>query len=1178
MPARPVKSAFFLLGALLLALIALPASAKSHRVELKLVFADGVQLVKASDGDLRIQEPGIKGRTAPEKSLSPGKDGLFKLYLRRPGKYRVKLKGIPIAEFRVAKTKEGLQTRGLSPIIKLPFTHVLEVSPPRQREKYTDPKTGKERTRSVYESIDWSKVWAGVPGKNQTAKLWPDKSSKYVAGFDANRNAVVAAVAPGCAPMVTYLRMPKVERSGDLARRKANIYLKRVSFNPVDPSKNTGVPGNVVHNVQKKVLWWWRKVAVDKKKHWYLLAYHLKTQKGSVVPLRLPTGKSGGRRSRGLTFYLDESGALHAYRGTKGPGNKPQGQCYRVQDEGSVSPVLDCIYPAFRFHGQIYGKGGKWFMPNIGGVPLRVGGNSVSVSGTVRVGQRTTSVSESYTITVEGPVPHVTDMDPPTTNCTGNIPSAHDDDNRLCLDPPVDPDFYKGLPPREEDTCPKPKNGCRGNKQCIEAMRACRKRFRKKLEAWQRYRPKPPCYGEMIKGNATFGGVSLVYAGPVDIYVATDFDNTGKPISSAKRTVILSGLPSLRPDNWLVDSSMGWGVMGAPLNLREGPYPELRYRGKRIDPTTRKQSKRYEVVKLYPWNYQVSTEGREIKINRSGILRPSPPPAEQKQQDVAGAYLEVVSPEPEGRHALTGPEAEVRIHIAYQVGGAPSAILKVSADHANGTLYSQSLPLPGPAGEQDIAFKVKQPEGSPQFGVGLKLVPAGEKDGPSERIYYHFSSGAFSVEATPERPVAAHPKNQTLLALSVKDGQGQPLANRRMTLHLVDPQIDWLNGGYLHHTGGASVELTTDAQGRAEVLYIPPDAAMTPKGTPVGNFPVPVELELRDAADPERKARASLELVSPWPRISKLALPSGDLAGHWQGDDSRVVISDADNEVFDITIHGPGEFGYAGGHGYQEKLEVLDATSPFRFRFKSRPMGLDLNDIPSDWDMVKEFGKTNAKVFGRLALLMGGNWLLKQHAVTGAAKTVSHTSKVTKTYGGASKVGKMGGRLGSDLDTTIVTKVKLVTKFENALPEATWATGMLGDADAVMSITKNTAEVMNAAGQSLQDAKSGSMGPDHDLDAALDGLHAGVGIVDTIVTFQDMINGAPMDIRLELLKAVYENAKTFYALHRKFLTVAESWEDITFLPILVEVKDREGHRARRLGRLGIKFSKEMGQQ
>ena len=62
------------------------------------------------------------------------------------------------------------------------------------------------------------------------------------------------------------------------------------------------------------------------------------------------------------------------------------------------------------------------------------------------------------------------------------------------------------------------------------------------------------------------------------------------------------------------------------------------------------------------------------------------------------------------------------------------------------------------------------------------------------------------------------------------------------------------------------------------------------------------------------------------------------------------------------------------------------------------------------------------------------------------------------------------------------------------------------------------------------------------------------------------------------LKHVHENAKTFYALHRKFEDVAESWEDVMFIPIMVEVSDGEGHRVTRMAKYAVKYAKKAGEK
>lgn len=79
------------------------------------MFADGAQL--------------SKGRAASDEGLSPDKNGLVRLSLSRPGGYSLKLKGIPVANFRVEKTKPGLRIRGLPTAAKLLFTHLLELRP-----------------------------------------------------------------------------------------------------------------------------------------------------------------------------------------------------------------------------------------------------------------------------------------------------------------------------------------------------------------------------------------------------------------------------------------------------------------------------------------------------------------------------------------------------------------------------------------------------------------------------------------------------------------------------------------------------------------------------------------------------------------------------------------------------------------------------------------------------------------------------------------------------------------------------------------------------------------------------------------------------------------------------------------------------------------------------------------
>ena len=96
-------------------------------------------------------------------------------------------------------------------------------------------------------------------------------------------------------------------------------------------------------------------------------------------------------------------------------------------------------------------------------------------------------------------------------------------------------------------------------------------------------------------------------------------------------------------------------------------------------------------------------------------------------------------------------------------------------------------------------------------------------------------------------------------------------------------------------------------------------------------------------------------------------------------------------------------------------------------------------------------------------------------------------------------------------------------------------------------------------------------------DAMLNGLHTTIGLLNTCQSFADLVKGTPVDPYSEALKILYENAKTFYQIHRKFKDAAESWEDILFMPIIVEVKDSEGHSTRRTTKYGVKFSRKANQ-
>jgi len=150
----------------------------------------------------------------------------------------------------------------------------------------------------------------------------------------------------------------------------------------------------------------------------------------------------------------------------------------------------------------------------------------------------------------------------------------------------------------------------------------------------------------------------------------------------------------------------------------------------------------------------------------------------------------------------------------------------------------------------------------------------------------------------------------------------------------------------------------------------------------------------------------------------------------------------------------------------------------------------------------------------------------------------------------------------------------VVSKF--VTPDGTLATKAVDIGDYILSSQKNVQEGMAAYRNLPKDQKistreeSGRESPD----AMLNGLHTTIGLLDTCQSFSDLAKGMPVDPYTEALKILYENAKTFYQIHRKFQDAAESWEDVLFMPIIVELKDSEGHSTRRTAKYGVKFSRK----
>ena len=582
-------------------------------------------------------------------------------------------------------------------------------------------------------------------------------------------------------------------------------------------------------------------------------------------------------------------------------------------------------------------------------------------------------------------------------------------------------------------------------------------------------------------------------------------------------------------------------------------------------PKTIKMAEKLQSMADKTLNYILAYSEEYKKVYCSALLALASGKSLHSDREEIPDYISIISPDPDRSTEIkTGTPEEIQITCEYGLYSAESGIMKVEARANKRMLFSRNYPVKADKKQIKISFPVTLKINEPVMSVTLELLPEGWQSGPKEFLRYVGDIGTFKVSLNYKKPIPAHQKNKTNITIRVTDQRGLPISGREFLVTTLALHIPYLDGGWLKRSGNTSVYIKTDEKGEGTVIYIPPS---TLKGKikawadPSIYFPVSQKLELSDRVDTYNQASVEILLDSPYPKITKLAVPGGDLAGTWQKTASVVVISDADSNTFNVTVWGNGEFGYAGGHGYKDKLEVKNVKSPFRFRFKTQKFGLDLNDLPN---ILEEFTKTNLKIFMRYATLVGGKKLLNTSWVRGAkAQRFIRTSKGVELPFTAENLAK-----AKDSAFSVVSK--FVT------PDGTLATKAVDIGDYILSSQKNVQEGMPAYANLPKDQKisireeSGR----ESIDAMLDGLHTTIGLLDTCQSFADLVKGMPVDPYSEGLKILYENAKTFYQIHRKFKDVAESWEDILFMPIIVEVKDNEGHSTRRMAKYGVKFSRK----
>jgi len=244
---------------------------------------------------------------------------------------------------------------------------------------------------------------------------------------------------------------------------------------------------------------------------------------------------------------------------------------------------------------------------------------------------------------------------------------------------------------------------------------------------------------------------------------------------------------------------------------------------------------------------------------------------------------------------------------------------------------------------------------------------------------------------------------------------------------------------------------------------------------------------------------------SPFPEIVKFLLPGGMDAEHWQIAPSRIFIKDLDSDTFNIKLMGYGRFKTKGGKIYKTIFhQYRYKGNEFEFYFASDKLGLDLNKQPQVW---KDFVDTNLRVLMSTLLTLN------------EGTSFEEMRKIKKGW----------------LSTVLTDKVS----FEKVYGGSKLAFGSRDYKNSVQSFTHNK---------------------DKDYVSSADIVVGGAFITnDLVALIKNSSSKLSHNLQMELMKAIYENAKTTYNIYKKYRKIADSYKDLFKINIFVKVTDMDGY-------------------
>ncbi len=403
--------------------------------------------------------------------------------------------------------------------------------------------------------------------------------------------------------------------------------------------------------------------------------------------------------------------------------------------------------------------------------------------------------------------------------------------------------------------------------------------------------------------------------------------------------------------------------------------------------------------------------------------------------------------------------------------------------------------------------------------------------------------GLQCVLETP-KPLVANGRGQT--ATFVITADGKPLADREVR---IDLPPKWFCRGYpvayLQTTGAAwRPLLKTDKNGRIKVDAFPVPVTVAGKlGRLQENqdeqyFPAIGKIVVTDIPT-EKKCEATYVLDSPYPDVRKFRLMAVQ-AGSWQGKEgSELIIDDPDSNEFEIDMRVAGRVRIPPGKDdYLNKVSHQLEGKRLFFHYQAPKWGDDLTKQPKD--MWTEFGTFNLKLAGKYFIDVGGSLLLKSCAVQRLPKGVDpNSAAVQKT------LQFQASQTGEVYD----------------LAKGKWAMVELGDKmDAFRDDIKTMGHRKELSRKDIETQ-------------AINTMDLVIGVIETGgMSNVQILKGTPikgltsvsvgvskMNVQVEVLKVVYENAKFMHKLHQQFTAIANATQGTEFAPILVTIKDADGY-------------------